>query len=252
VLLFGYTEDYYDKEGQVSYQVTKQREGKQFHRTATDNGAETLAYAAELVELEQATMLGYPWNKAYRMDCLRQYPPLRFPEITHIEDILFNIDAANRATNFAVIPDVLYHYRNQGQVRLTGKYLPDYFLLQKKRIRAFLDLQCKLQGCEAEQLNHRTLQVMSNFYFRAFQSMITREILHGTAKEDILHDLEVEGQAPLYRLLQPYLSPEGRMAEYLYQPLAKQQWKEAYRRGGFIGFVQQHFPQAFARAKQAR
>ena len=87
-------------------------------------------------------MYGYPWNKAYRLDYLRDHG-IRFPKITHIEDIMFNIAAFEEIASFALLPEVLYHYRNQGQVRLTGKYLADYLELQKMRIRAFLEQQCR-------------------------------------------------------------------------------------------------------------
>jgi glycosyltransferase involved in cell wall biosynthesis len=247
ILLFGYREDYYGTDGRLSSSVVKSRPTFSWKKSAGSAGD----YAAELAEQEAATMLGYPWNKAYRLDFLRQ-EKITFPQVTHIEDILFNLQAVGCAGSFAVISEILYHYRNQGQVRLTGKYLPNYMNLQKQRIRAFLEMESNLLDCRVEKLPRRTLEVAANFYFRSFQSMAARQIAHGMTKEDVLAELETEGASPLYHLLQPYLAPGGKMAQILYQPLAKQQWHRVYGCSRMVGAVQKYLPGLFARAKQSR
>lgn len=71
-------------------------------------------------------MFGYAWNKAYRLSFLQEQK-LQFQNIVHIEDILFNVQAAGALQSLLTLPDVLYHYANRGQSRLTDKYLPEYF-----------------------------------------------------------------------------------------------------------------------------
>lgn len=244
VLLYGYTEDYYDGEGRLSYQVKKTGYQGRFLSSDSD-------YARILTELEKETMLGYPWNKVYRLEFLKEQG-IAFQRIDHIEDILFNLDAAGAAKRYLVIPDMLYHYRNQGQVRLTGKYLPNYFSLQQQRIRAFLDLQMKLQEKEWNGLEARTLEVAANFYFRSFQSMLTREWEHGTDRGEILTQAKEQKEDPLYLLLKDHLSEEGKAVKILYRPLAKGDFTSACRRAVMIGWVRKHFPTLFARLKQFR
>ena len=106
-------------------------------------GKRPLAYAYPyIIELEHETMFGYAWNKAYRLSFLQEHK-LQFQNIVHIEDILFNVQAAGALQSLLTLPDVLYHYANRGQSRLTDKYLPEYFALQKTRVQAFLNMQMR-------------------------------------------------------------------------------------------------------------
>ena len=114
IVLFGYTEDYLDADGKMSYRVTKSLPGADFCGLCEsldeggDNGAGKKDFADCIVRLERETMYGYPWNKAYRLDYLRDHG-IRFPKITHIEDIMFNIAAFEEIASFALLPEVLYH-----------------------------------------------------------------------------------------------------------------------------------------------
>ncbi len=244
VLLYGYTEDYYDGAGRLSYQIKKA--GLQGKFCPPDP-----AYAALLTELEKETMLGYPWNKAYRLEFLRKNG-IAFRKIDHIEDILFNLDAAGVAKRYLVLPEALYHYRNQGQARLTGKELPQYFSLQKQRIEAFLDLQEKLQETERSGLSARTLETAANFYFRSFMSMMTRGLERGMRKDEVVAAAKEEAGDPLYLLLKDRLSKEGKTVRFLYLPLARGRFAEAARRAALICRVKARFPVLFARMKQMR
>ena len=145
MVVFGYTEDYYQKNA-LSYQVQKTPELYYFSDYIHD-GAQgwkrPLAYAYPyIIELEHETMFGYAWNKAYRLSFLQEQK-LQFQNIVHIEDILFNVQAAGALQSLLTLPDVLYHYANRGQSRLTDKYLPEYFALQKTRVQAFLNMQMR-------------------------------------------------------------------------------------------------------------
>ena len=250
IMLFGYTEDYYRTEGTLSYQVKKSLPSERFR--AMEKKPE--AFCDTILKLEQETMYGYPWNKAYRLEYLRKHQ-VSFPVITHIEDILFNIAAFEEISSFALLPETLYHYRNQGQVRLTGKYLPQYFSLQKQRISAFLEQQSRWRKNGADQLARLPEAVLgeaANFYFRAFQSSMVRGIAHGESKKQVLEAARRETEEPLYELLRTHLRDEGRVAKLLYRPLAEGRVASAYRRSLLIDQVQRHFPGLYARLKQNR
>ena len=57
-------------------------------------------------DLERETMYGYPWNKAYNLKFLKE-SCVHFKKITHVEDILFNIQIFMEAKHVVVLPNVL-------------------------------------------------------------------------------------------------------------------------------------------------
>ena len=260
-LVYGYTEDYY-KGDEVTYRVEKSPER---HCFAKDKVQETESLAKAfpyITNLEQQTMFGYAWNKVFRREFLLEHN-LRYETITHVEDILFNLQVVDHMESMLSIEDSLYHYCNRGQARLTSKYLPEYFDLQKKRFTAFLSLQEeKIQWAvdtkqpitheEVAIWKQQVMETMAAAYFRAFQSAITREINHGTSKKDILAMAEMEQNQELYQSLKAHINTDSKMAKLLYLPLAKGDFAKAHSRGKLICFVQKHFAGLFAKLKQHR
>lgn len=238
IVLYGHTEDYYDGEGSLTYT-----------RAFCNAGGEQLLQKEQIpgavVEWEKHTMYGYPWNKAYRLDFLRRHD-VSFPRVTHVEDILFNIRAFEDADTVAVLGEALYHYRNQGQARLTGKYLADYFALQKMRIQAFLEQQRRWGNCGGE-----ALEAMAACYFRSFQSAIMRELEHGARRKEVRAMAAKELEEPLYRELRGHLGG-GRVARILYAPLARGNVASGVRRAWLLWRVKSLAPGLFVRLKQHR
>ena len=259
LIIYGFTEDYYDAEEKLTY-------SKAISRTSSINtkgkGSECdkdqyvlennciVAFAKELAELESQTLLGYAWNKAYRLDLLRENE-LRYQVITHVEDILFNINVLKNAKTYAVLDKCLYHYRNANQTRLTAKYLPEYMDLQKCRVYRFIQLQENiLQG---EDMSDRVYEVMANVYFRSLQSMIVRMMDHGEDKKDIIRAVQSEYEDTkylingnnLYQLLKNHLTKQGKVSKILYQPLADGEVNKAYRNAKIIGLVQKNIFQNY-------
>ncbi len=266
--VYGYTEDYY-KGDEVSYRVEKSPENLHFakekaRQVAMNSPAkEPLAKAFPYItNLEHQTMFGYAWNKVFRREFLLEHN-LRYETITHVEDVLFNLQVAQHMESMLCIEDNLYHYINRGQARLTSKFLPEYFELQKKRFTEFLTLQNNKinwaketdQPISPEEIHlwqQKVMETMAAAYFRTFQSAITREINHGTSKKDVLAMAEGEKHEPLYRQLRNHLNSKSKMAKLLYAPLANGNFAKAYVRGRLICFVQKHFAGLFAKLKQHR
>ncbi|MCR5143816.1 MAG: glycosyltransferase [Lachnospiraceae bacterium] len=266
LIIYGFTEDYYDAEEKLTYSNaisrtstinTKEKDGACDKNQFDFENNGIAAFAKELAELESQTLLGYAWNKAYRLDLLRENE-LRYEVITHVEDILFNINVLENAKTYAVVDKCLYHYRNANQTRLTAKYLPEYMDLQKRRVYRFIQLQENiLQG---EDMSDRAYEVMANVYFRSLQSMIVRMMDHGDEKKDIIKAVQAEYEDTnyvikgknLYQLLKNHLSNQGKMTRILYQPLADGEVNKAYRNAKIIGFVQKHFSKLYSKLKQNR
>ena len=242
VLLYSFSEDYYNGDT-VKY--------RKLHRTENRRLLRPAAIHEAVLSLEQDTMLGYAWNKAYRLAFLREQG-IRFRTVPHIEDILFNLEVMEHCRSLVTMKAILYHYRNSGQARLTGKYLPEYFALQKQRIGTFYELQKRwAEEDDDPGRKERARTLSSGLYFRSFLSFFEREIDHGTKKKDILTQGEEECKSPLFTEFKDAL-PKGRSTALLYAPLAKGNVKAAYRRAKLIHEVKRRLPFLYARLKQTR
>ncbi|MBE6469091.1 MAG: glycosyltransferase family 2 protein [Coriobacteriaceae bacterium] len=90
----------------------------------------------EALALEEATLLGYAWNKVYRRRVLEG---LAFEDVPLIEDVLFNLQVVDRARGGALIARPLYRYQKRAGSNLTGRFVPKYFAVHRRRIAALLD-----------------------------------------------------------------------------------------------------------------
>ncbi len=282
VVVYGLEEDYYSHDGQIRYAAAHALPTAFFcvDQKAEDNTADSAADAKQsdpaadangdgvskqnegraeggiffgarsmhlaIAELEQETLYGYSWNKAFRRELLMEHD-LQFVRYPHIEDIMFNLSVFDYVQSLIVLEDVLYGYRNQGQNRLTDRYQPNYLLLQKKRFEEFLAQQ-ERWGV----LTEKTLGQTATAYFRSYLSMISREQSHHTPAKDILIKAEKEQKDPLFLRLRDHLPTEGRLSRIFYVPLAKGQVKTAIRRSRIVTTVREMFPNLFAQIKQYR
>ena len=210
VLAFGVFEDYLDQEQSVYYSNT--------HTLEKRLAGESVDFAKMIYELERETLYGYPWNKVYRTSLLQENH-IQFPAMSFSEDFFFNAEVYDYATSAMTIPEVLYHYQNQTGDRLTDRYVPDYFSIQKRRYTRVLEqIVGGLRSEEATSLTdmatplteqatpladmatslsestlyQETLELLAGRYFRSFASMIDREIQHGAGKAQILDMIEHE------------------------------------------------------------
>ncbi|MBQ1547528.1 MAG: glycosyltransferase family 2 protein [Lachnospiraceae bacterium] len=235
MVVFGLYEDYYEND-EKKYEKIHSCPGGLFLANGGEYKENDVLYKA--VELEKETLLGYPWNKAYKRLFLEKNG-FRFKKITHIEDILFNVDAVKRAFSLLVIDEPLYHYRNEGQKRLTSKRLDNYFNLQKKRVSAVLSISEDAKDIAASE------------YYRSFMSMIEREIAAGQSREEIISMSEKEAGDELYKGFSDYVPP-GRKLKILYAPIMEGNFKKAYFYAKVIHTIKEKAPMVFAAAKQER
>lgn len=240
VVVYGHYEDYLSENGELKYRNTFGMPD----RVYTD--------ASEIhhlvMELEEKTMYGYPWNKAFRREYLMERG-LRYPVITHVEDILFNISVFQDAASVQTLEAPLYHYMNYADAtkRLTAKRLENYFELQKTRYKALLDQQDSWGSADAYAEG-----VVAKAYFRSFFSMLEREARAGTTKNEVLSKAKKELETDLFARLKDAMPQGGKSLKLLYQPIIDGNIKKAYRRAKEVSFVRTHFPMVFAKAKQAR
>ncbi|MBQ2466907.1 MAG: glycosyltransferase family 2 protein [Lachnospiraceae bacterium] len=240
IVIYGHYEDYLSEGGKLNYRNTFGMPS----RVYTD----AVEIHHLVMELEEKTMYGYPWNKAFRRGYLMERG-LRYPVITHVEDILFNVVVFQNVSSVQTIEEPLYHYMNYADAtkRLTAKRLENYFELQKTRYKALLDQQDSWGSADAYAEG-----VVAKAYFRSFFSMLEREVRAGTGKQDVLTKARTELETDLFVRLRDAMPEGGKALKLLYQPLMDGNIKKAYRRAKEVSFVRTHFPMVFAKAKQAR
>lgn len=261
VVIYSISEDFLNADGKLIYSKRHMVDDQVvFGNVQANNGGENKALAALTQCLEKETIYGYPWNKAYRLEALRE-SGARFPDISFGEDILFNIQFFDAVRIAAAIKKPLYHYMNQESDRLTGKYLPDYFDLQKRRYTEFLRQQARwlcsggedLQELKQSALGRSALGLISGRYFRSFSSWISRELSHGTRHSEIENKAKREfEQGELYALLRPFLPDLGMSGRFLYEPLQRENARQAIRHAGVLNRIRKHFPGLYDRLKQNR
>jgi len=189
VLAFGVFEDYLDQEQSIYYSNT--------HTLEKRLAEEPVDFAKMIYDLERETLYGYPWNKVYRTSLLQENH-IQFPAMSFSEDFFFNAKVYDHAASAMTIPEVLYHYQNQTGDRLTDRYVPDYFSIQRRRYTRVLEqIVGRLRSEQATSLSEstlyqETLELLAGRYFRSFASMIDREIQHGASKAQILDMIEHE------------------------------------------------------------
>ena len=246
LLVYSFTEDYRNYEsGKIEYRKCISLEQMDYDDDMVSTKDPATIHKMAM-QMEAITMLGYPWNKCYKTSIIKEHN-LKFQQIKHVEDILFNCDFLDYTTSLTVLNDVMYHYRNQGQARLTGGAIDDYFKLQKIRVQRIYDQQQQWKTCDFEALG-----TLSKIYFRSFQSAMVRQIESGIKCDDILKWCNVESETELYQEMKKYLPDDSKTLKFLYKPLAQGMFGTALKRARIMEYTKNHFPGIFNRAKQLR
>lgn len=123
VVVFGLTEELFDADGSVC--------GAHDIVPALDGAFSGSDAHAQVLDLEDRTLLGYAWNKVYRAEVL---DGIAFETVPLIEDIVFNVAVFNRVENLALVARPLYRYEKRVAANLTAKFVPEYYEVHRRRI----------------------------------------------------------------------------------------------------------------------
>ena len=237
ILVYSLWEEYYNENGDIIYQYS--------HSLPTCVLDRPSDIHETVMKLEDETMLGYPWNKAYKLEYIRKCN-VTFPDIEHIEDILFNIAIFENITSLVVLEDKLYHYCNEAHNRLTDKYLSDYFELQKERIIRLMELQKRWDS-----LDDYGYYVLAGEYYRWLLSAVERKVNWGEDNNTISAFLAKEYNSRLYAVLRPHLRVSPKL-EALYRPMLNKDTKNTVRIARYVSMVKHSLPALFSILKQNR
>lgn len=240
VVIFGCKEEYVKEDGRMAYEIS--------HSLPTEFTKDPDTIHRRVMCLNRETLYGYVWNKAYKKSLIDELD-LTFEKAPFGEDILFNIAYFDAVTSMQIMGDEFYHYRNilADKTRLTTKYVPQYFEYQKRRIN-----ELYRQQQDWNLLDAKTLEGLASEYFRSFLSMMEREYEHGTSKEEILLKAESETKEGLYNSLRNHVPGDSKILRFLYEPLAKGDFKKGFCRMKMVSFVRRNFAAKFAKLKQKR
>ena len=166
MIVWGYSADFVDREEQI---LSSRRE--YCSGIINKNNPKLL--------LEQSTigLLGYAWNKLYRMSVLKE-SNAQFPKgIALVEDVVFNAQVLKFCSEVVLIDEIGTHYIQRERETLGTKHYDNLF-------------QLKLLGCQAKEsilywfkVPEREIKgIMGSFYIAAVRATLS-QIYQG--KEDL-------------------------------------------------------------------
>lgn len=204
VVVFGCTEIYQDENGEFLYQndivlPTEQFESsEQWHR--------------RILDLEQRTLYGYPWNKLYRRALVDQDRALRFDSILLIEDLLFNVEFFDRVRSVAFMGGAPYRYTKRRDVSLTNANAYsalDYYEVHRHRILALRD-QLDSWGVLDDHAKARLGSLLGRYVLSALERSYAPT--ENWTRKQRRAWIQAMADDPLYQELIPYAQARGSKA----------------------------------------
>ncbi len=158
-VIFGMVEEYYNDKGMLKSTKTVSYEDK-----IIKNQQEL---RKEILKLEARDLYGYPCNKMYNLNYLKESKAV-FPKMRFNEDIIFNIDFFMNAQTCNILSFAPYHYvKHTGST--TGSFIPTYYQdIMVKIDRLYSQLEYW------EMLNEANLEFLALRYTRYLFSALER------------------------------------------------------------------------------
>ena len=237
VVLYGIIEEYMDYDEKNIKMIKEHSLPNQYYSNRD--------FRNIVMDLEEETLYGYAWNKAYNLKHLKENG-LRFKNVKHIEDIEFNVRCFDTIKSLNIIERKLYHYVQHGGERLTNKKIDGYFDLQKQRIEMLINQQKKWNI-----YNDEKKEKISLVYFRSFFSALERSFSDGKTGE-IKAIIKREYKSNLYDELRKFCKPKSMVARFLFFPAKHKNFCITKIYARIIHIAKSNFKTVFSRLKQVR
>ena len=242
LVVYNHTQRYYDVDGSLLY-VTPMKLAQRRYE-----GVQQLASA--VLSLESGTHLGYPWNKAYRLEIIKRNKIQFEEDVPFIEDILFNLRYMRYVRALQTIPNIEVLYGKKLGKNLTNQADVRYFEMHRRRIQELRDLLYEW-GC----LDEHARSVLGALYARYILSALERNCSkeYDLTRREQLGWLEAVYQEPLYDELIPFAQAQDSAALALcLQPLKRKESVILLWIGRMIHFVRTRSTTLYSRAKSGR
>lgn len=164
---------------------------------------EGAALHAAALDLEEATLLGYAWNKVYRRSSIKG---IEFEDVPLIEDILFNISVLDAARRVSVVDGMPYRYVKRLGANLTNRFVPRYFEVHRRRIGELYDQQ-RRWGRDTVQVRSRLGSLFGRYILSSLErNCDARAGMSGAARARWVRELFED---PLFQALIPAAHAQG-------------------------------------------
>ncbi len=204
-----------------------------------------------IMELENLTLYGYPWNKFCRRSVLVEHQ-VRFPDWPLLEDLAFNIEFCNHIGSMNVLDITPYHYRmitGGKSGSLTSRFIKDYYKIHATCVEMLLDQQISWGLC-TDEVRRQLCAIYVRYLFSALQrNCDKRGKMNHRARRRFLKDVY---KSRIYQELIPYGRQDGLMLKVMLF-LAKYKWTfGSLALGRIIYIVKSTMPAVFIKLKQVR
>ena len=238
VVLWGAKEEYLTEDGSVGRTVDILPETAEWAVEVLDRDA----LRRRVLALEQKTLYGYLWNKAYRADLImgKEIPTQAFNE-----DEMFNIRLFDEVNSLVLLPLAGTRYRIRTG-SLTHRELPEYYPISMRRIAGLLKQQ-RAWGIYDETSRRQ----LADQYVRYLASALERNThkAMGLSGKDRSRFLDRVFGSDLYRELIPAAAPDSRALAVLARALKKKDKTRCLMIGRATAVIKKRMTKAFYKAK---
>lgn len=131
MVVWGVTEDYVDETGAISNTNVLKLKDK-----LCDN---VELVRKSVIFLEEKTLFGYQWNHLYKKDIIKDND-IKFENVVLYEDYFFNLSVIEHIKKMKISSFAGYHYRKRQGENVTNRFIPEYFVLSRRRIKSMVDM----------------------------------------------------------------------------------------------------------------
>ncbi len=202
----------------------------------------------EFLPLERKTMLGYPWNKAYKRSIIAENN-ISFENVNMIEDFLFNVDFFKKASSLEILDITPYRYNIRESLSVTSVFRKDYFDLHERRIKVLYETLNDWDLCGNEEKNEISL-----IYARYLLSAIAQnsDKQSGMNKSEQIKWIEDVFESPLFKELSHFMNSDNKRLAKITANFKNKNVSASLKMGKLAHFVKTKCSKIFSKLKQNR
>lgn len=242
VVVFGIVEEYFDEKGVLQNQVPIHFAEKTMFLDSMQ------AIHNIIIELEKKTFYGYAWNKVYRREYLEKIGA-KFETVVLIEDILFNIHVFNSLSSLIILNSAPYHYMKRIDESLTNKFVPEYYEVNRRRVKMIFD-QLKGFGVLTKEARSDLGSIFARYILSAVQRNCDKRAKKNfKERKKFIHKIYKDR---LFLELIPYTHPQNLLVKIVVLLLKMRSVILLELLGRCVSLIKNKMPILFSKIKQNR